>query len=103
MGATLNSGFNVAEDGRNLPFFGLRDARKFDHEPTSSEALELSGMNFVVGKRPVFQQNYAGEFVEVPGKFVTYRTDTELAFGVVGSQYDPFNNEPAFALVDELL
>lgn len=95
----LDTGFS----GRSISFFSLPQARVFDCELTVSEALEESGMNFHVEKRPVFQQLNDGQFVEVPGKFATYRTDTEAALGVVGNQYTPFNNEPALALVDELL
>lgn len=95
----LETGFS----GRSIPFFSLPASKVFEFEPTVSEALDLAGLNFEVKKRPVFDQKANGDFVEVPGKFVTYRTDTEFALGVVGNQYQPFNNEPALGLVDELL
>lgn len=96
---SLDTGFS----GRSIPFFSLPSAKVFDREVTVPEALELSGMNFEVGKRPVFDKKNNGDFVEVPGKFATYRMDTEAALGIVGNQYTPFNNEPALALCDELL
>ena len=95
----LETGFS----GRSIPFFSLPASKVFEHEPTVSEALHLAGLNFTVGKRPVYDQKNDGEFVAVPSKFVTYRRDTEAALGVVGSQYTPFDNEPALALCDELL
>lgn len=95
----LETGFS----GRSIPFFSLPSAKVFEHEPTVSEALVLAGLDFKVGKRPVFDQKNDGSFVEVPGKFATYRMDTEAALGIVGNQYTPFDNEPALALCDELL
>jgi len=95
----LDTGFS----GRKLGFYSLPAARVFDRELTVSEALHESGMDFTVGKRPVYQQMNDGSFVEVPGKFATYRLDTESALGVVGNQYTVFNNNQAFEFVDELL
>ena len=99
MGAVLEAGFS----GRNIQFYGLPDTSVFEHEPTVSEALELAGLNFEVGKRPLKRQMSNGEIVDAPGRFETYRLDTEAFLGDVGNQYTPFNNEPALALVDELL
>jgi phage/plasmid-like protein (TIGR03299 family) len=95
----LATGFS----GRSLSFYSLPQARVFDRELTVSEALTESGMDFTVGKRPVFQQLNDGSFTEVPGKFATYRMDTESSLGVVGNQYTVFNNNQAFDFVDELL
>jgi phage/plasmid-like protein (TIGR03299 family) len=101
----LESGFIAGLDasGRKPSFFSLPESKCFDEQVSSAEALELAGMNFLVGKRPVFQQLNNGSFAEVSGKFASYRTDNEHALGVVGNQWTAFQNEPAFAMVDELL
>lgn len=99
MGATLESGFS----GRSVMFYGLPNSKVFEHEPTVSEALELAGLNWEVGKRPLKRQMSDGSIVDAPGRFETYRKDTEAFLGDVGNQYTPFNNEPALALIDELL
>lgn len=99
MGAVLTDGFSA----RSKFFFGLPSAKVFEDEPSVSEALTLAGLNYMVGKRPVFDKKRDGSYCQVPGKFVTYRMDNENALGIVGNQYCPFDNEPALALCDELL
>lgn len=99
MGAVLETGFS----GRNIPFYGLPSSRVFENEPTVSEALEMAGLNWEVGKRPLKRLMKDGTIVDAPGRFETYRLDTEAFLGDVGPQYTPFNNEPALALIDELL
>lgn len=99
MGETLTDGFSA----RSMFFFGLPSSKVFEDQPSVSEALTLAGLDFVVGKRPAFDKKNDDSYCEVPGKFVTYRMDTEATLGIVGSQYTPFDNEPALALCDELL
>lgn len=99
MGAILDSGFSA----RKIPFYGLPQSRVFEDDVTVSAALYEAGLDFLVGKRPVHQQLDSGQFSQVDGQFVTYRMDTQRAFGTVGNQWQPFQNEPALDLCDELL
>jgi len=101
----LDTGFSSGLDasGRKLGFFSLPDSKNFATGLRVGEALDKSGMDFRVGKRPVFSQKNDGGFQAIDGKFETFRTDTEHTLGIVGNQYKEFDNYEAFALVDELL
>ena len=97
------SGLDTGFSGRNRFHYQLPKSRVFDRELTVSEALVESGMNFQVEKKPAYRQNAEGQFEEIPGKFETFRTDTDSNLGIVGNQYTVFQNEVAFEFVDELL
>lgn len=101
----LETGFASGLDasGRKLGFYSLPESKTFESGVTVAEALELSGMNFQVAKKPVFRQDREGNFIEVPGQFEHYRTDNDRHLGVIGNQNTAFQNEAAFAMVDELL
>lgn len=101
----LDTGFASGLDasGRKVSFFSLPSSQVFEEGLKVGEALEKSGMDFRVAKRPVYSKKDTGRFVEVAGKFETYRTDDETTLGIVGNQYKEFDNYEAFALVDELL
>lgn len=96
--STMNSGFS----GRGLPFHSLPSSRVIQGTASVEEALSLSGLNWDVAKVPAYHE-VAGVFEKVPGKFVTQRADNHAALGVVGNQYDVFQNSQAFAFADELL
>lgn len=68
------------------------------------KVLELGGINFPVGIRPVrFQPVENGPFETMPGKFVTFREDTGAGLGCVGSIYTPFQNRDAFMFLQDLI
>lgn len=73
------------------------------------EVLQLGGIDFEVGVRPVrFQPgedkdgNPCGPFETMPGKFCTFRKDTGAGLGTVGSIYTPFQNRNAFEFLQDL-
>lgn len=104
MGATIENGFSVNDDGRGLSFFGMRDATKVKGTQSVHSALDAAGLNWTVEKIPSGYQGENGKFVPSGAKFhQTQRSDTGTILGQVGSQYTVFQNEQAFAFADELL
>lgn len=101
----LDTGFASGLDatGRKLWFYSLPDSKLFETGVSVEEALELSGMNFHVGKKPLYRRDKDGEFVETPGVFEHYRTDNDRFLGNVGSQNTAFQNEQAFSFLQEML
>ncbi len=78
-----------------------------DNALTSEEAIVMAGLNY-----PVFKgKNYvkyefpikskAGELT--PNSFATYRGDTGVVFGNVGTRYEVIQNTEAFNFFDEIV
>ncbi|SCW38306.1 DUF932 domain-containing protein [Mucilaginibacter sp. NFR10] len=85
-----------------------------DRYPTSSEAIQHAGLDYIVEKRPLFTYdtaNHLGEGsddimipeIEVPNFFATVRADTEQVLGVVGNDYEVVQNRDAFSFFDEIV
>lgn len=70
---------------------------------SSSEAIKLAKLNYIVGKKPVRYYDYEGIDREFKGKFVTYNTENSEPFGVVGSKYEVVQNEEAFKFFDSIV
>lgn len=82
--------------------------------PTSSEAIQHAGLNYVVEKRRVFtydnENNAANQNeniiipgIEIPKYFATIRTDTQKVLGVVGNDYEVIQNVDAFIFFDSIV
>jgi phage/plasmid-like protein (TIGR03299 family) len=82
--------------------------------PTSSEAIQIAGLDYIVEKRPLFTydtQNHLGDTeddiiipeIEVPNFFATVRADTEQVLGVVGNDYEVVQNRDAFSFFDAIV
>ena len=69
---------------------------------TAEQALELAGLNFEVKKIPVVVKSN-GLDLEMPDKFLTYRTDLNQALGVVGARYEVLQNKDAFSFFDTII
>lgn len=69
---------------------------------TSKEAIELANLDYTVDKRPAYME-INGEYIQVPKKNVTYRTDTNDAFGIVGDRYHIVQNTEAFEFFDAIV
>lgn len=67
--------------------------------PTSSEALELAGLNWQVLSKPVY--NSARE--KVLGYKMNVRSSDNSVLGIVSSKYKIVQNEEAFAFTDALI
>lgn len=88
---------------KTVPWHGL--GTKLDKLATSEEAIVAAGLNFTVTKNPlkavINEKN--SEFINVPGKFATVRTDNNEVLGVVGSRYHIVQNRDAFRFFDSLV
>jgi len=82
--------------------------------PTSREAIEFAGLNYIVEKRPLFtydseNQNGNPEVdliipeIEVPNYYATVRTDNDNVLGVVGKDYQIVQNADAFSFFDAIV
>jgi phage/plasmid-like protein (TIGR03299 family) len=85
----------------NAPMFAT--ATILDHVATWHEAIEKSGLDFTVEKRPVAFRNDRGGYVRVPDVFATVRTDTDAALGIVKDRYGIVQNRSAGDMIDVLL
>jgi hypothetical protein len=83
-----------------------------DRYPTSSEAIQHAGLDYIVEKRPLFTydtDNYLSSDetitpkIEVSNFFATVRADTEQVLGVVGNDYEVVQNRDAFTFFDAIV
>jgi phage/plasmid-like protein (TIGR03299 family) len=92
-------------DRDRSPWKGL--GKDVSYAEELKEVLEIGGLNFTVAKAPVLydSQHHDGsrsDINEVDGSYVTYRTDTGMAFGIVGSKYEIVQNYDAFKFIEML-
>jgi phage/plasmid-like protein (TIGR03299 family) len=83
-----------------------------DRHPTSSEAIQHAGLDYIVEKRPLFTYDSNNHIwcnpeaipeIEVPNFFATVRADTEKVLGVVGNDYEVVQNRDAFSFFDAIV
>ncbi|GAB2977428.1 DUF932 domain-containing protein [Mucilaginibacter puniceus] len=83
-----------------------------DRYPTSSEAIQHAGLDYIVEKRPLFTYDTNNHVwgnpdampeIEVPNFFATVRADTEQVLGVVGNDYEVVQNRDAFSFFDAIV
>ena len=85
-----------------------------DRYPTSSEAIQHAGLDYIVEKRPLFTYDTAKHIgktadsiiipeIAVPNFFATVRADTEQVLGVVGNDYEVVQNRDAFSFFDAIV
>lgn len=83
-----------------------------DRYPTSSEAIQFAGLDYIVEKRPLFTHDTNNHLwgneeaipeIEVPNYFATVRPDTEQVLGVVGNDYEVIQNREAFSFFDAIV
>ena len=101
MGAVV-SGFSA----RQVAFVGLPNSKVVKDAPTVADAIKLADLDWSVELAPVYHQKDVdgfADFVQVPGKFLTVRQDTQQVLGSVGRNYRTFQNEDAFDFANELL
>lgn len=74
-----------------------------DSPKTAQEALKKSGLDWEVVKVPTWRPKLTGEgFKQVPDKYSIVRTSDDADLGVVGKNYEPFQNETAFEFLNNL-
>ncbi|SDH49991.1 DUF932 domain-containing protein [Mucilaginibacter gossypii] len=83
-----------------------------DRYPTSSEAIQFAGLDYIVEKRPLFTYDTNSHLwnneeaipdIDVPNYFATVRADTEQVLGVVGNDYEIVQNREAFSFFDAIV
>lgn len=75
---------------------------------TAAEAISAAALDWEVETRPVYQyapSDMIGgqQHLEIPGKNAIVRVDTNEAFAVMGSSYQPLQNKDAFRFFDEVV
>lgn len=66
---------------------------------TVEEALKLSHLDYTVEKIPVFLQ----DGTPIPGAFCTKREDSNITYGVVGSQFEIVQNIEGFDFINSMV
>jgi phage/plasmid-like protein (TIGR03299 family) len=85
-----------------------------DRYPTSAEAIQFAGLDYIVEKRPLFTydtENHTADpdtdiiipEISVPNYFATVRADTDQVLGVVGNDYEVVQNRDAFVFFDAIV
>lgn len=101
-----HSFFSVKEK----PWHGL--GRLIQQYPTSKEALQFAGLDYIVEKRRLLTFDNGNNFgnadtlkatIEVPNYYATIRTDNETVLGVVGKDYQVVQNVDAFSFFDSIV
>lgn len=85
-----------------LPWHGLGTVINED-AVTSADAIKLAGLDYNLYKNPLFTIDPDGNKIEVPDSFAVVRGDINQAIGVVGKNYEIFQNSEAFAFFDEVV
>ncbi len=111
---------NYNENTSKHSFFSTKEkawhnlGQIIDHYPTSSQAIQHAGLDYIVEKRPLFTfdtPNHLADLetdiiipgISVPNYFATVRADTEQVLGVVGNDYEVVQNRDAFSFFDAIV
>lgn len=74
-----------------------------DHHPSIEDALVLAGLDWEVGKLPLYAKLADGEAIEVAGHKAIVRESDSSVLGVVTDQYVPLQNKQAFEVFAPLV
>lgn len=74
-----------------------------DKAMTAAEAIELANLDYEVEKTPLICKIDDDTMPEFKDKFATYRKDTKVPLGIVGSRYEIVQNRDAFAFFDAII
>lgn len=82
-----------------------------DKAMTASEAIHLANLDYEVGKTTIHAAisdapvtvDSMEHMVKIEDKFATYRSDTKVPLGIVGSRYEIVQNKDAFAFFDSII
>ena len=93
MAANVETMFYV----RETPWHGL--GKRVEHALTSEEALDESGLNWIVAQKPV----YTSDGILIPNYKANVRSSDNQILGVVTDRYRIVQNQDAFAFTDALI
>jgi phage/plasmid-like protein (TIGR03299 family) len=85
-----------------------------DQYPTSAEAMQYAGLDYLVEKRTLFTNSLENDFAQietgidiskmpVPNFYATVRSDNNTVLGVVGKDYEVVQNRNAFEFFDAIV
>jgi phage/plasmid-like protein (TIGR03299 family) len=83
-----------------------------DQYPTSAQAIQFAGLDYIVEKRPLYTFDTANHLItageavaglKVSNFFATVRADTEQPLGIVGNDYEVVQNRDAFSFFDAIV
>jgi phage/plasmid-like protein (TIGR03299 family) len=111
---------NINEENGKHSFFSVNEkawhglGQIVDQYPTSAEAIQYAGLDYIVKKRPLFTNSLDNELagidtgiaipkIEVPDFYATVRTDNNNVLGVVGKDYEVVQNVNAFEFFDAIV
>ena len=100
----MASGLNIDDNMfyvRETPWHGL--GVRVEEALDSQEALEKSGLNWMVEQRPMYIPDGNGGFTKVDNALANVRSDTNKVLGTVKSRYSIVQNQPAFEWTDKLI
>ena len=80
----------------STPWHGM--GNPLDSLATAQEAIAAANLGWKVEQEAVITR----EGIELPGKFITVRSDTRQPLGVVGAQYKILQNDEAFTFFDRV-
>lgn len=89
-----------AKEG-GVPWHGLGVA--VDNLLTSTDAIKVAGIDWLVEKQPVFYRDGDGNYQAIPDRFITVRLSDNAPLGIVSNRYKEFQNADGFKIVDEAL
>lgn len=78
---------------------------------TASQAIELANLDYEVAKTSIHAaiadapatDDSPEHFVKLKEKYATYRADTQVPLGIVGSRYEIVQNKDAFGFFDAII
>jgi phage/plasmid-like protein (TIGR03299 family) len=111
---------NFNEKTGKHSFFSVKEkawhnlGQLIDRYPTSAEAIQYAGLDYIVEKRPLFTYDTENQIadpdtdiiipeISVPNYFATVRADTDQVLGVVGNDYEVVQNRDAFTFFDAIV
>lgn len=85
---------------RQIPWHGLGEI--VEGVLTAEEALQKSGLDWTVSKRPLFTTRANGTMIQVDDRVGIVRDTDDRTLGLVSKMYTPLQNQDAFSMFDEL-
>lgn len=67
------------------------------------EAFKKYDLDYTVSVTPVFGESKKGDRIKIPGRVLTYRTDTNQPFGIVSEKYPIIQNSQALNFIENVI
>ena len=99
----MTSGIAACFSSRGMtPWHGLGKVIT-EEAVTSQDAIKFAGLDYSLFKNPLWSVNGDGKTIDVPNNFAIVRGDTGGVLGVVGKNYEIFQNSQAFSFFDTVI